>query len=37
MNAYDFGPGLEEVVATYLGENNPLHTLIPTGGFQEAR
>ena len=23
MNAYDFGPGLEEVVATYLGENSP--------------
>jgi len=23
MNAYDFGPGLEEVVATYLTENNP--------------
>ena len=22
-NAYDFGPGLEEVVATYLGENSP--------------
>jgi 5'-nucleotidase/UDP-sugar diphosphatase len=20
MNAYDFGPGLEEVVATYIGE-----------------
>jgi 5'-nucleotidase len=23
MNAYDYGPGLEEVVATYLGENSP--------------
>jgi 5'-nucleotidase len=23
MNAYDFGPGLEEVVATYLGNHNP--------------
>ncbi len=23
MNAYDFGPGLEEVVATYLGANSP--------------
>ena len=23
MNAYDFGPGLEEVVATYIGENSP--------------
>ena len=22
-NAYDFGPGLEEVVATYIGENSP--------------
>ncbi|MEX3014686.1 bifunctional UDP-sugar hydrolase/5'-nucleotidase [Gymnodinialimonas hymeniacidonis] len=22
-NVYDFGPGLEEVVATYLGENSP--------------
>lgn len=23
MNAYDFGPGLEQVVADYLGENTP--------------
>jgi 5'-nucleotidase len=23
MNAYDFGPGLEEVVATYIGANSP--------------
>jgi 5'-nucleotidase len=23
MNAYDYGPGLEEVVATYIGENSP--------------
>ncbi|WP_306118743.1 MULTISPECIES: 5'-nucleotidase C-terminal domain-containing protein [unclassified Roseitalea] len=23
MNAYDFGPGLEQVVADYLGENSP--------------
>ena len=23
MNAYDFGPGLEEVAATYIGANSP--------------
>lgn len=23
QNAYDFGPGLEEVAATYLGQNSP--------------
>jgi 5'-nucleotidase len=23
MNAYDYGPGLEEVVADYLAENGP--------------
>jgi 5'-nucleotidase len=23
VNAYDFGPGLEEVAATYIGENSP--------------
>ena len=36
MNAYDFGPGLEEVVATYLGENNP-YTPYTDGRISEAR
>ena len=36
MNAYDFGPGLEEVVATYLGENNP-YTPYTDGRISEAQ
>jgi 5'-nucleotidase/UDP-sugar diphosphatase len=35
MNAYDFGPGLEEVVATYLGENSP-YTPYTDGRISEA-
>jgi 5'-nucleotidase/UDP-sugar diphosphatase len=36
MNAYDFGPGLEEVVATYLGENSP-YTPYTDGRIAEAQ
>jgi 5'-nucleotidase/UDP-sugar diphosphatase len=35
MNAYDFGPGLEEVVATYIGENSP-YTPYTDGRISEA-
>jgi 5'-nucleotidase/UDP-sugar diphosphatase len=35
MNAYDFGPGLEEVVATYVGENSP-YTPYTDGRISEA-
>jgi 5'-nucleotidase/UDP-sugar diphosphatase len=34
-NAYDFGPGLEEVVATYVGENSP-YTPYTDGRISEA-
>jgi 5'-nucleotidase/UDP-sugar diphosphatase len=33
QNAYDFGPGLEEVVADYIGANAPTRPT-PTGGFR---
>jgi len=35
MNAYDFGPGLEEVVATYIGMNSP-YTPFTEGRISEA-
>ncbi|MFW5641251.1 MAG: bifunctional metallophosphatase/5'-nucleotidase [Roseicyclus sp.] len=35
MNAYDFGPGLEEVVATWIGANSPI-TPATDGRISEA-
>lgn len=36
MNAYDYGPGLEEVVATYLGDHSPYKPLDDDGRITKA-